>query len=84
MKQIKKLVNSFKKNPQNIKFNDLYKVCNHYFGEPRKPGTSHCIYKTPWAGDPRINIQNKNGMAKTYQVNQVLKAIEKIEEIKDD
>ncbi|GAX34705.1 hypothetical protein [Nodularia sp. NIES-3585] len=41
------------------------------------------MYKTPWAGDPRVNIQEKNGKAKIYQVKQVLEAIEKIEEMKD-
>jgi len=27
---------------------------------------------TPWQGDPRVNIQNDKGMAKPYQVRQVL------------
>ena len=38
--------------------------------------SSHYVYKTPWAGDPRFNIQNDNGMANPYQVRQVLKAID--------
>jgi hypothetical protein len=33
----------------------------------------------PWQGDPRVNIQNFKGMAKAYQVKQVLCAIELIE-----
>jgi hypothetical protein len=37
------------------------------------------VYKTPWQGDPRINIQNHKGKAKAYQVKQVLLAIEKLE-----
>ena len=37
------------------------------------------MYKTPWQGDPRVNIQNKKGKAKAYQVKQVLKAIERLE-----
>jgi hypothetical protein len=37
------------------------------------------VYKTPWIGDPRINIQNDGGRAKAYQVRQVLMAIEKLE-----
>jgi len=32
----------------------------------------------PWQGDPRVNIQNDKGMAKAYQVRQVLKAIERL------
>ena len=37
------------------------------------------IFKTPWPGDPRINIQNNKGMAKAYQIKQVLMAIERLE-----
>jgi hypothetical protein len=59
--------------------NNLQKVCGHFFTEPRQSGSSHCIYKTPWQGDPRINIQNKKGKAKPYQIKQVLLAIEKVE-----
>ena len=66
-------------NPKGIKFSDLCKVCDHYFGEPRQRSSSHRIYKTPWRGDPRVNIQNDKGMAKPYQVRQVLKAIERLE-----
>jgi hypothetical protein len=33
----------------------------------------------PWQGDPRVNIQDDKGMAKAYQVKQVLKAIERLE-----
>ena len=83
MAQIKKLVVQFKENPKNVKFNDLVKVCDHYFGDSRQSSSSHCVYKTPWQGDPRINIQNKNGYAKPYQVKQVLAAISKIEEMKN-
>jgi len=36
----------------------------------------------PWAGDPRVNIQNNKGMAKPYQVKQVLKAIDRLLEKK--
>jgi hypothetical protein len=81
MSQIKKLVDQFQNNPKDVRFADLVKVCNHYFGEPRQKGTSHCLYKTPWSGDPRVNIQEKNGKAKIYQVKQVLEAIRKIEGI---
>jgi len=53
--------------------------CDYYFGKPRQKSSSHRIYKTPWQGDPRINIQNYKGKAKVYQVKQVLMAIEKLE-----
>jgi len=66
------------RNPTNVRFADLCNVCEYYFGEARTKG-SHYIYKTPWQGDPRINIQNDNGKAKAYQVRQVLKAIKRVE-----
>ena len=80
MTQIPKLIAEFKQNPQNVRFADLAKVCQHYFGSPRQQGTSHRIDKTPWPGDPRVNIQKgKGGKAKVYQVKQVLAAINKLE-----
>jgi hypothetical protein len=57
----------------------LKKVCERYFGAPRQAGSSHAIFKTPWPGDPRVNIQNAKGKAKPYQVRQVLQAINKLE-----
>ncbi len=79
MSGIAKITEEMKANPKGVRFNDLQKVCNHYFGKPRQSGSSHCVYKTPWPGDPRVNIQNHKGKAKPYQVKQVLLAIEKIE-----
>lgn len=84
MAQIQKLVAQMRDNPKNVRFNDLAKVCNHYFGSPRQQGTSHRVYKTPWVGDPRVNIQDKKGKAKPYQVRQVLSAIAKLEQLNDD
>jgi hypothetical protein len=65
--------------PNHVRFTDLCRVYDRNFGPPRQSGSSHRIYKTPWAGDPRINIQSDHGMAKAYQVKQVLSAIEKLE-----
>jgi len=79
MAGIDHILGQIKLNPRDVRFNDLCKVCGHFFGEPRQSGSSHRIYKTPWQGDPRINIQNHKGKTKTYQVKQVLLAIEKLE-----
>jgi inorganic pyrophosphatase len=75
---VEDLVASMQRNPKNIQFSDLTKACNHFFGEARHIRTSHRIYKTPWSGDPRVNIQSAKGKAKAYQVKQVLLAIERI------
>jgi hypothetical protein len=61
MTQIDKLVAAMRQNPANIRFTDLTKVCEHYFGEARQRGTSHRVYKTPWMGGPRVNIQEDKG-----------------------
>lgn len=66
-------------NPGDVRFADLCKVCDHYFGKHRKGGSSHRVYKIPWKGDPRVNIQNDKGKGKDCQVRQVLSAIVKLE-----
>jgi hypothetical protein len=81
-KNLAKVLEQMRQNPKGVRFNDLCKVCSYYFGRPRQSGTSHRVYKTPWQGDPRVNIQNERGRAKAYQVKQVLKAIKRLEEEK--
>ena len=83
MSDIEYILARIKRNPRNVRFSDLCKVCDHYFGLPRQKGSSHRIYRTPWPGDPRINIQNEKGIAKAYQVRQVLKAIERLKSEND-
>jgi len=77
MPKAPKILEVIRHNPTNVAFSDLAKLCEHYFGRPRQSG-SHLIFKTPWPGDPRVNIQDRNGKAKPYQVKQVLAAIEKL------
>lgn len=73
------LIEALRRNPKGVRFSDLSRICDECFGEPRQDATSHRVYRTPWPGDPRVNIQNDKGMAKPYQVRQVIKAIEKLE-----
>ncbi len=80
----KKILEQMRREPANVRFADLGKVCEEYFGKPRQMGTSHAIFKTPWVGDPRINIQDDKGKAKPYQVRQVLLAIEKLEDMRHE
>lgn len=82
-KEFEKELRQMAESPQNVRFADLRKICEHFFGAPRRSGTSHCVFTTPWAGDPRVNIQNDNGKAKAYQVRQVLAAIRRLQEIED-
>lgn len=80
MSSSKKILDHMRREPTNIRFSDLFKVCEEFFGKPRQSGTSHTIFKTPWFGDPRVNIQDDKGKAKAYQVRQVLLAIDKLKE----
>jgi len=79
MGKIDDILAQMRRNSRDVRFSELCKVCDHFFEEPRQRGSSHRIYKTPWHGDPRINIQNHKGKAKAYQVKQVLLAIERLE-----
>ncbi len=80
MASSQKILDRMRREPTNIKFTELLKVCKEVFGKPRHSGSSHVLFKTPWPGDPRVNIQNDKGKAEAYQVRQVLLAIDKIKE----
>jgi len=83
MAQIDDILAEMRQNPKGIRFRDLCQVCDFYFGAARQTGGSHRVYKTPWQGDPRVNIQEHQGRAKPYQVRQVLKAVERLEVDRD-
>ena len=76
-KALEDAIDALKGNPKGVKFSELSKTLDEWFGEPRKRG-SHWIYRTPWQGDPRLNIQNAKGMAKPYQVRQAIRALWKL------
>ena len=80
MATIRKIIEKMRTEPANVRFTDLCKVCEEFFGPPRQRGTSHLVFRMPWAGDPRINIQRAGDKAKPYQVRQVLKALERLGE----
>ena len=69
-------------NPKGIRFRDLAAICDRHFGNPRHNASSHHNYKVPWPGRPQVNIQNQKGMAKAFQVRQVIKALEKLREMR--
>jgi hypothetical protein len=76
---INEILKLMRRNPKGVSFNELARVCDRYFGKPRQSGTSHRVSKTPWRGDPRVNIQSAKGRARPYQVRQVLQAIQRLE-----
>ena len=79
MTNLTDILGIMRSNPSGVRFADLCKVCDHHFGQARESSGSHRVYMTPWTGDPRVNIQNSKGQAKAYQVQQVLKAIDRLE-----
>jgi hypothetical protein len=81
--EINKTLNQMQASPTGVRFADLARVCEHFFGPARQSGSSHAVFKTPWPGDPRVNIQNHKGKAKAYQVRQVLEAITKLKGQRD-
>ena len=83
MADIQKILVKMRLSPFNVRFKNIYRVCDHCFGEPRKKSTRHRIYKVSWIYPPLINIQNFKGKVKDYQARQVLDAVDKLEEKND-
>lgn len=77
MLSVHELLACMRANPKHVRFSDARRVCDYYFGPPRVHG-SHHVYRTPWPGDPRVNIQNRGGMVAPYQVRQILDAVERM------
>jgi hypothetical protein len=74
---VDEILAEMRENPAGVRFADACKVATHYFGPPRQNGTSHKVWKMPWPGDPRINMQAGDaGKAKAYQVRQTVAAID--------
>jgi hypothetical protein len=75
-KAIEAVLAEMRNNPAGVRFADAVKVCEHYFGKARRSG-SHHVFKMPWLGDPRVNLQEaRSGKAKAYQVRQVIRAVD--------
>ncbi len=77
--QIDKILVKMRSAPHDVPFDDVVKACEYFFGSSRSKGTSHKVFKMPWPGDPRVNLQRgSNGRAKAYQVRQAMDAIDKL------
>jgi hypothetical protein len=83
-KKLNDVVAELHGNEGKLRFTHLLKICEQFFGNYRISG-SHHIFKTPWQGDPRINLQKEKGnFARPYQVKQVLRALRKLKEFEED
>jgi hypothetical protein len=76
---VEKIEQKARKSPKSLSFAEACDLAEAYFGPAREGSGSHvAIYKMPWQGDPRINLQEANGgKAKEYQVKQLIKAIDR-------
>lgn len=79
---ISETIAKLEKEKNNKRFSQLIKICEEFFGKSRMKG-SHHIFKTPWPGDPRLNIQSDKGKAKPYQVEQVITALKRLNEMSE-
>lgn len=83
-----KLLEKAKNSPNNFKFKELCDLAEYYgFDFRRQDGTSHRQYSHPKLHPSLggyMNFQNNHGKAIPYQVRQLLKAIEALENIKDE
>jgi hypothetical protein len=74
--------------PHNLRFSEICKLAESYgWIFERQEGTSHSIYLHPLLGSTpgaMMNFQDKNGKAKSYQVKQLLIAIEIIEALEKE
>jgi len=75
MTKKEKLIQKIMNNPENVSFDDLCHVIE-MFGFKRKGGTgSHKFYVRDGI-QGALNVQERDGKAKAYQVKQFLKIIE--------
>ena len=72
----KKLLKQCFENPKNIKFADFVGLVESFGFSLARISGSHHIFKNPDLG-VLINIQDAKGEAKSYQIRQFLKIVEK-------
>jgi len=72
--KVDEAIKELEANPKDVRFRRLINVCVEFFGDYRMKGDHH-IFRTPWEGEPRLNIQPMKGKAKPYQVRQVIAAL---------
>ncbi|MDI3498160.1 type II toxin-antitoxin system HicA family toxin [Archaeoglobus sp.] len=74
---------SLKRNPKNVRFEDLCKAAELFGFRFRGGKGSHRVYAREGVKEI-LNFQNVRGKAKPYQVRQLLKVIEKYNLLEED
>ncbi len=82
MPNVAKIETKARRNPRLAQLLRSSRPCVPLLWRAAQGSGSHvAIFKMPWQGDPRINLQaGAGGSAKEYQVKQLVKAIEKLKE----
>lgn len=76
MSKRQKLLEHCRNNPKGVSFDDLVRLVGALgFSHVRTKG-DHMIFAHPDARIPLVNLQPSNGMAKPYQVRQVLELVD--------
>ena len=81
MSQHDKRLAKMRHNPSDVAWADLVAVCDLCFGMPRRGKGSHLIYDTPWMDHPLLVLQPRKHKAKPYQVRQVRRALDVMEDL---
>ena len=61
MASIEKILQKMAEQPNGVRFDELQKVCEQFFGLARQSGSSHAVFKMPWAGDPPGEHSKRQG-----------------------
>lgn len=83
MTECEKLYNLAKNSPKNLKFKDLCRLAECFGWIFKRQEGSHRIYENPRLRPDQgriMNFQDDKGKAKPYQVRQLLKAIERLDD----
>ena len=75
MSNLDKLIQKAVRSPQNLRFDELCSLCRHFGMKQRKSKSRHQIYKRENPPIFTISIQDDDGKAKEYQVNQLLNKV---------
>jgi hypothetical protein len=72
-----KLLERARRSPESLRFLEAVALAKGYLGDRVRQSGGHVVFKYP--GEMRlINLQNLNGMAKAYQVRQLVDVIDRI------
>ena len=73
---VKKLLQKAEKSPHNLRFSELVRIIESFGFRIDRVSGSHCIFVHPDIPE-LMNVQDRKGQAKSYQIKQLLSLVEK-------